>query len=248
LRSPLGRARPRTPRLLSLGCGAGGIELGFASAVPSAEIVGLDINEELLELGRHEAASRGLNVTFETADLNVVQLEPRSFDVVWCHASLHHLVELEHVCDQIGRSLRQGGDLIVRDVCTPNGYGLWPETRPIVRALFAALPERLRLNHTGYAEPRVDDELWEADTSASGMECIRSEEIIDVLDASFERVAYVPVLSIARRFLDTMYGPNYDLDAPLDRALVDAIWELDCHYIARGVLRPDTFFGVYRPR
>lgn len=240
-------ARPGV-RMLSLGSGPGSLELGFAGGAPDAEIVCLDINPTLMDLGRRHARERGLNVTFEEADLNLVTLPPNGFDVVFCHASLHHMIELEHIARQIKRTLRPGGELITVDVVTANGYRMWPETREVVRALWKTLPRRFRLNHTAYAQPRVDEEIWEADTSASGMECVRSEDILPILERTFEVAYFVPYFSISRRFFDTMYGPNFDLTAPLDLALFNWIWELDRHYLAAGRLRPETFFGIYRPR
>jgi hypothetical protein len=77
------------------------------------------------------------------------------------------------------------------------------------------------------------------------MECVRSEDIVPLLAASFTVRHFVPLLSLGRRFFDLMYGPNYDLERPLDRAVFDWIWELDCESIDEGRLRPETFFGVY---
>jgi hypothetical protein len=45
-----------------------------------------------------------------------------------------------------------------------------------------------------------------------------------------------------------MYGPNYDLSRPLDRAIVDWLWALDCESLDRGELAPETFFGIYDAR
>jgi hypothetical protein len=44
-----------------------------------------------------------------------------------------------------------------------------------------------------------------------------------------------------------MYGPNYDLNLPLDRAIAEWVWELDQLVLAEGRLPPETFFGVFRP-
>ncbi len=240
------RLRARSAvRMLSLGSGPGGIELGFAAQAPSAEIVCLDFNPALLEMGRERATSKGLNVRFEQADLNGLSLEENSFDFVFCHASLHHVIELERVSNEIRRCLRLGGELITVDVVTANGYRMWPETRQVVRDLWRTLPARFRVNHTAYGEVRLDDEIWESDTSQSGMECIRSQEILDVLKQGFRVKEFVPYFSICRRFIDTMYGPNYDLTKSLDRGLLEWIWELDVHYITTGELRPETFFGIY---
>lgn len=241
------RGRKR-PRLLSLGCGPGGVELVFAREVPDAEYVCLDFNPDLLALGRERAAAEGLTLRFEQADLNTVALPSGEFDVVFCHAALHHLLALERLAAEIRRALRPGGELIAVDVIARSGYRMWPETRRVARAVFAALPEPYRLNHTAYPEKRVDKRIWEADTRAAGMECARSEEILPVLDRAFTRETFVPYLALSRRFFDTMYGPNYDLARPLDAAILRWIWELDCHRLASGALRPESFFGVFRPR
>lgn len=232
-------------RMLSLGSGPGGVEIGFAQAAPLAEIVCIDVNPELLALGRQRANEAGLNVTFKQGDLNTIELPAKEFDLVFNHASLHHVVELERLADQIERTLRPDGELHIVDVITRNGYRMWGETREAVKALFKTLPSRFRLNHTAYANAGIDEEIWEADTSQHSMECIRSEDILPVLNGKFSPRVYVPYFSISRRFLDTMYGPNYILDNPLDRALLNWIWELDLHYLETGRLRPETFFGIF---
>lgn len=238
-------ARPGV-RMLSLGSGPGGLEFSFSEGAPGAHITCMDINPALIDIGRQRVRELGRDMRFEVADLNTVVLPPNEFDLVFCHASLHHIIELERLAEQIKRTLRPGGELITVDVVTCNGYRMWPETREVVRALWRVLPERFRINHTAYPEPRVDGEIWEMDTSAGSMECIRSEDILPILTQAFKTVHFVPFLSIGRRFLDTMYGPNYNLAAPLDKALSDWIWELDSHYIQSAQLRPETFFGVYR--
>lgn len=232
-------------RLLSLGSGPGGLEFSFARRAPQAEIVCLDVNPHLLELGQQRADELGLNLKFELGDLNTVKLPVNEFDLVFCHAALHHVIELEWLAEQIKQTLRPEGELITVDVITRNGFLMWPETKLAAQALWQTLPPRFRLNHTAYDEPRVDDEIWETDTSVHGMECARSEEILPILEQTFKLDTFVPYHTLCRRFFDTMYGPNFDLSQPLDRALVDWIWELDLYYLASGQLRPETFFGIY---
>jgi SAM-dependent methyltransferase len=245
LRARLGDTPRR--RMLSLGSGPGGIELQLAEWCPEAFILCMDINPDLLRLGREAAGARGLAVEFAEADLNTVALPDGAFDLVFCHAALHHVIALERLFDEIARALRPGGVFLTVDVVTRNGYQMWPETRAIVGAIWKTLPQRLRLNHTAYPAPLIDDEIWQADTSADGMECARSEDILPGLDRRFAALHFVPYFSISRRFFDTMYGPNYDLAAPLDRAVFDWIWQMDVYYLATRQLRPETFFGIYRP-
>jgi hypothetical protein len=119
------------------------------------------------------------------------------------------------------------------------------ETGEIVRDLFRTLPPRFRINHTAYGAPRVDRDIWEMDTSSGSMECIRSGDIIPILTSSFHTKQFVPYFSLVRRFFDTMYGQNYELSEPLDRAILNWIWELDVHYLNTKQLKPETFFGVF---
>jgi 2-polyprenyl-3-methyl-5-hydroxy-6-metoxy-1,4-benzoquinol methylase len=235
-------------RMLSLGSGPGGIELALARQAPEAAISCVDLNPDLVQLGQQRADEERLNVTFKSADLNVIDLPRREYEVVLCHASLHHVLELEHVIHQIEQSLRDQGELIVVDISTPNGYLMHGKTREIVRNLFRMLPPRFRINHTGYAAARVDEEIWEVDTSQVSMECIRSEDIISMLAGTFHVRHFVPYFSLCRRFFDTMYGPNYDLARPLDAAILNFLWHLDVHYLAVKQLEPETFFGIYERR
>ena len=59
---------------------------------------------------------------FSQADLNTVSLPKREFDLVFCHACLHHVLELERLAGQIRNALRPGGELVVVDVITRSGY------------------------------------------------------------------------------------------------------------------------------
>lgn len=237
--------RAANARMLSLGSGPGGIELEIAREVPHAATLCLDFNPDLLRLGRDRARNEKLRVEFAEADLNTVDLPAGEFDVVFCHAALHHVIELERLMRQIRRALRPGGVFITVDVITRNGYLMWPETRQIVDAIWKVLPTKFRLNHTVYPAPLIDDEIWESDTSLGGMECARSDAILPAINACFATRHFVPYFSLSRRFFDTMYGPNYDLAAPLDKALFDWIWQMDLHYLGTGRLRPETFFGMY---
>lgn len=80
--------RRRAPVLVDVACGVGPVALSVARSVPAAQVWGLDISEEAVDLGRHNARRLGLgNVTFAAGDL-LAPLPPRlhdSVDVVSIH-------------------------------------------------------------------------------------------------------------------------------------------------------------------
>src|SRR5262249_48291435 len=123
---------------------------------------------------------------------------------------------------------------------------MWQETHEIARTIWKTLPSKYRINHTAYREPRLDDEIFAPEAALGGMECARSEHILPVLEQNFTAEHFVPYFSLCRRFFDTIDGPNDELAAPLDSAILHWVWELDRHHLSSRKLRPETFFGVYR--
>lgn len=234
-------------RVLSLGSGPGGQEMTIARLLGETpyEFICMDLNPQLAALGQERAEAAGINMRFQVQDINELELGEGEFDVVICFASLHHLINLEHIFYEINRALKPEGALVVADICTRNGYRMWDETLAVVRSLWEVLPERYKRNHTSYPTPQVDTVYENLDYGAYDMECARSQDILPLLEHYFVRRLYVPYFSIARRFFDTKYGPNYDLSRPLDKTILDTFWNLDVEYLAAGLLKPETFFGVY---
>lgn len=68
-------AMKKNGRLLDLGCGSGVIGLTLATKWSSAEVVGIEIQEELAEMARRSAAMNGLADRVEILSGNVKQIE-----------------------------------------------------------------------------------------------------------------------------------------------------------------------------
>jgi 2-polyprenyl-3-methyl-5-hydroxy-6-metoxy-1,4-benzoquinol methylase len=102
---------------LELGCASGWLTLAMAER--GAHATGMDISEKSLAVARHyyDSVKERIagTVTYQAADLNTVQLPDNTYDVVAVKASLHHLVNMEHVIDAIYLALKPGGLLWAAD-------------------------------------------------------------------------------------------------------------------------------------
>jgi SAM-dependent methyltransferase len=58
---------------------------------------------------------QSLPLTYEVADLNFVELPEKTFDLVAAQTSLHHILFLERVAEQVWRSLKNDGYLWIHD-------------------------------------------------------------------------------------------------------------------------------------
>ncbi len=240
---------PRSaPRMISLASGPCGLELDIAGGLRGDyEIVCVDINQGLLDRGIEQARRKGLRLSARVADCNRLELEEGGYDVVMAFASLHHFVELENIFPRIARALRPGGVFVTMDISSRNGYLMWDDTLATVRALWSLLPDRLKINHTRFQKPTLTPDYENVDYGDNSFECVRSQDILGQLDRHFEPVHYVSYYAFCRRFFDPMYGPNYDLNQPLDKAFVELAWALDQAALSEARLPPETFFGVFRP-
>jgi SAM-dependent methyltransferase len=83
---------------------------------PAGRVLGVDVDEEMLELARFDAELRGIgNVSFEQHD--VAEWKPEDqFDVAYARFLLAHLTDPRAMLRELRRHLRPGGLLIVEDV------------------------------------------------------------------------------------------------------------------------------------
>jgi ubiquinone/menaquinone biosynthesis C-methylase UbiE len=96
-------------------CGSG------ASAIPAAEsvgrsgsVLGVDLAERLLELGRTKARARGLtNVEFRNADILELGLPDAGFDAVVCVFGIFFVPDMAAAVQALWRRVRPGGRLAV---------------------------------------------------------------------------------------------------------------------------------------
>ena len=239
------RVRPGT-QMLAIGAGAGIAAVEQLRYAPDAALVCVDSNDEWLQPGRLRTRELAVNARFAALDLDTLELERRAFDVIFCHATLYRVIELERMADQILRGLRPGGSFIIVDVVTCDGHAMREATREIAQAIWKTLPAKFRLNHTAHGVPLIDDVIWQPKPIPSGARVAHPLDILPAIERRFSTERFVPYFSLSRRFFDSMYGPNYDMAAPLDRAIFDWIWQLDLHYSATKRLDPETFFGIYR--
>jgi len=232
-------------RMLSLGAGAGDWELAVARRTsPPMEITLVDLNEELMRSARVAAETRGITLSTVVADVNSIRITPHHYDLIVCRSSLHHFVELEHVLTQIRKGLSSRGEfLVIGEVIGRNGLMLYPETEAVAQGIFSSLPPRLRFNH--YTK-QVDEVVPNFDHSKGSFEAIRSEDILPLLMERFTPVEHVTFDAFLSLLLDWRYGPNYDLDLEMDRAVAALITEMDIQMVTNGVLRPTCLFGIFK--
>ena len=111
LEKALGERPGRFPRALEIGAGTGYFSLNLVGAGVVQEAVATDISQGMLD--RLRSTSRELGRPVDTVRCEAAELpfEDDSFDLVFGHAVLHHLPDLDGAFAEFRRVLRPGGTL-----------------------------------------------------------------------------------------------------------------------------------------
>lgn len=101
-------------RVLDVGTGAGALALALAPHV--AEVVGVDVEPELLARARDRAPE---NATFAEADATRLPFPTASFDLAGSQKTLHHVHRPELAVAELARVTRPGGRILIVDQLAP---------------------------------------------------------------------------------------------------------------------------------
>ncbi len=228
-------------KFLSLGTGMCNLEVSIArSFTKPYELTCVEFNKDIMDCGLKLAAAQNVKIKPIVQDINYLRLNER-YDVVFVHAALHHFVELEHIFKEIKSHLAPGGKFIVYDVTTRNGLLLWPDQKKIIDSMLQILPVKYR-HHHGINE--IVDTYPEFDFSDTGFECIRSQDILPLLQGYFKTIHLVKGFSFIRRLTGQELGPNFDINDDFDRKLIDFMLLLDQWYVDNDILQPESIFWV----
>jgi len=103
------------PRILDIGCGSGvpTVELARLS---DGEIVGLDIDQGMLDVLRENIEKAGLSDRVKIINRSLLDMEfqDESFDVIWAEGSIH-VIGFKKGLQEWKRFLKPGGFMVVHD-------------------------------------------------------------------------------------------------------------------------------------
>jgi 2-polyprenyl-3-methyl-5-hydroxy-6-metoxy-1,4-benzoquinol methylase len=231
---------------LTLGCGAGRLERSLLNDGICRSFHGIDISEQAIAEARETAKREGLPLTYEVADLNFVELPKKTFDLVVAQTSLHHVLFLEHVAEQVHGCLKDDGYLWIHDFIGETQGQYDPKRLSLINRLLAILPEKFRTNRiTGKTKKKVT--AAEPGHLSSPFEKIRSGEIVTVFESWF-------TIEWGREFgaflhwvvpLGTRLAFTENADT---KALFELLMLLDQLCIEEGIVRPTGGQYLMRPR
>lgn len=118
----LKRLKPYSPqRMLDIATGTGDFAIQATKTLNPKELVGVDISEGMMEVGRKKIAQLGMDgvVSFKRDDCMNLSFEAESFDAVTAAFGIRNFGDLEKGLAEMLRVLKAGGHLCIVELTTP---------------------------------------------------------------------------------------------------------------------------------
>jgi demethylmenaquinone methyltransferase/2-methoxy-6-polyprenyl-1,4-benzoquinol methylase len=127
----LGYLKPLQPKiLLDVATGTADVAIMASALLKPDKIIGIDISDGMLEIGRQKIKKSGLGNTIEllNGDSETINFENASFDAVTVAFGVRNFQNLEKGLSEIYRVLKPGGKLVVLEFSQPSS--------PVVKSFY----------------------------------------------------------------------------------------------------------------
>ena len=110
-------------QILDVATGTGDLAIALTKANPES-IMGIDISNGMLEVGRKKIKEKGLTeiISLQQADSENLPFEDASFDIVTVAFGVRNFENLEKGMSEIRRVLKPGGKALVLEFSQPTGF------------------------------------------------------------------------------------------------------------------------------
>lgn len=235
------------PTFLSIGAGNCDTEIRVAQSMKARGrtrflIECLDLNPDMLQRGREMALREGVaeNIDYSEGDFNAWKAR-KQYAGVMANQSLHHVLNLEGLFDEVKRCLKPRGYFVTSDMIGRNGHQRWPEALTELHRFWKELPTEYRFNR----QLNRHEEIYENwDCSKEGFEGIRAQDVLPLLLQRFDFRVFIGFANVVDVFVDRSFGHNFNADQEWDRKFVDRLHAFDEQALHAGALTPTHMMAV----
>jgi ubiquinone/menaquinone biosynthesis C-methylase UbiE len=152
-------------RVLDIGSGLGGVDLILVERYNAAEVIGIDVDEQLVDAAARLASAKGMSdrVRFELVRPGPLPFDDASFDLVFSKDAMVHIRDKGSLFREALRVLRPGGILLAADWLWAQGAETspavqkWLSNGPLSFAFTTPAEAREAMHAAGFADVSVID-------------------------------------------------------------------------------------------
>lgn len=245
----------RTPveRMLSVGCGTGGLERDLNRLSAFRHCDAIDMAPGAIELARREAAANHAStIHYDVRDIERSDLPRSHYDVIWFNGSLHHIGELETVCALVRDALKPSGRLFFNEYVGPNHFDFGERQQEAMRNAFNLIPTEYRRSYVPGNAGKVQETVPLPDPAevsrVDPSEAVRSQDILSVVRDHFEILALNACGGSLLQFLLHGIAGNFKEDDPRSMRILQMLFDIEDALIDSGSLQSDFVVVAATPK
>lgn len=153
-RAAIASLRPYCPKtVLDVATGTGDFALLAARMLRPERLVGIDLSEGMLGVGREKVKRAGLDtvITFRKDDCLHLSLPDDMFDAVTVAYGIRNFEDLDRGLREMRRVMCPGGRLAIIELCTPNRFPMKQLFKLYSRAFMPAVGRLVSRDHRAYS-------------------------------------------------------------------------------------------------
>jgi len=240
-------------RILSVGCGNGALERQLFLTGAFRQADAFDLAEGALEQARKSALAIGAtHINYALQDIERIDLPADHYDAVFFNGSLHHIEQLERVCEQMVVALKEDGWLFFNEYVGANFFHFDEGQVAAIHATYALIPEQYRYSFEPASAGTIQDRITLPDPQAvravDPSEAIRSQDILKVVAGHFDIVACNPCGGSILQFLLHGIAGNFRQEDPASMALLQRLMDEEDRLLDEGRIASDFVVVAARPR
>lgn len=111
-------------KILDVATGTGDLAIEAAARLHPEKIVGIDISNGMLEIGRKKIVEKGLDgiIECQIGDCEALTFSDNTFDAVTCAYGVRNFEHLEQGLNEMARVLRSGGRVSILEFSHPKAF------------------------------------------------------------------------------------------------------------------------------
>jgi SAM-dependent methyltransferase len=223
-------------RALELGCGNGQYLAKLVAGGLASEFVGID-----LDAGRFDSSllTKFPQVQLMAADVNQLELEAESFELIYANQAFHHFENLEHIMREVHKALKPGGFFVLDEYVGPARFQ-WTEPQlGLTSQMLGLIPRHLRMYANGMEKAAAGRSTVEEVIAVCPSEAIRSDEIVPLLYQHFQVVHDKKLGGTIQHLLYSGIVHNFPDHHPPTNHMIDCINGLEGVFIDYAILASD---------
>lgn len=138
--------------ILDIATGTGDLAIEAYKRLKPQQIVGIDISEKMMDVGRKKVLDAGLkdHISFEKQDCADLGFEDNTFDAAMVAFGVRNFENLDQCVREILRVLKPGGKLVILELTTPEKFPMKQLYSIYSKLIIPGIGRLISKNNTAY--------------------------------------------------------------------------------------------------